>query len=368
MREIYLYIVAATLILGFLMPQSGKNRKYYILVMTLIHIFVSGFRYCHLTGDLLKYHYTFNTLANAGWFSEGVWNGGKNTGFMLFLKLIYFLFNGDFQAVIFVIAVVIQISLAYMIHRYSPSPWMSFLVWNCMAFYVFGFNAIKQAFAMAFIMLSFIGIVQKRLGFFLCMMAIAGFIHTPALVFLPAYWFCQIKFTPKTIILYLLMGTALYLFKDQFVNFIKTFYYEDDEVFIYSGELGSRFIMILGFTLFSILFSGYKNPTLEKLTHLMAISAMLQMLAGFDNIFTRLTDYYFQFSVLYLPMLFYSANQPVQHNAMGPILPFNARSKKIISVVLCLFMIWFYYTYSINVKIASAVDDYTNFRFMWDVK
>ena len=49
MRSIYMTIVAATLVFGFLMPQTGPRRKNYILLMTAIHIFISGFRYQFLT-------------------------------------------------------------------------------------------------------------------------------------------------------------------------------------------------------------------------------------------------------------------------------------------------------------------------------
>ena len=368
MRSIYLYIVAATLALGFLMPQKGEKRKYYIVLMMLIHIFICGFRYMHLTGDLMKYHHTFNTFGMEELFSAPVWNEGRNSGFMLFLQAVYYLTDGNFQVVLFIIAAFIHIVLGYVVYRYSPAPWMSLLVWNCLSFYLFGFSAIKQAFAMAFVMLSFIGIMQKRPGFFLGMMLLAGLIHVPSLIFLPAYWLCQGKITPNRILIYVLLGFAMFLFKDQFVNFIKSFYYDDDQIFVYSGELGSRFIMILGFALFSLVFAGYENPVLEKLTHMIIISAMLQMLAGYDNIFTRLTDYYFQFSVLYLPAVFYPDSRYKQHNALRPIIPFNTRSKHILAGIVCIFVIWFYYTYSINVNISVAVDDYTNFRFMWDVK
>lgn len=368
MRNIYLYIVAATLILGYLMPQKGRQRKYYITVMTLVHAFICAFRYRFLTGDLMKYYSIFNGLKQYGWFSDQVMNEGRNSGFMLFLKLVGYLTDGNFQVVLIIIAAVVHLVLGYMIWRYSPAPWMSFLVWNCMSFYLFGFSAIKQSFAMAFVMLSFIGIMERNLKFYLAMMLLAGLLHVPALVFLPAYWFCQMKISPMTIALYVLLGIALYLFKDQFVNFIKLFYYEDDEVFIFSGELGGRFIMILGFTLFSILISGFENPALEKLTHLMAISAILQMLAGFDNIFTRLTDYYFQMSVFYLPMLFFQDGQSVQRGALQPVFLFNNRSRKLLAAFLCLFMIWFYWTCNINITIDIASDDYLNYRFMWDVK
>lgn len=368
MRNIYLYIVAATLVLGYLMPQKGEKRKYYIIVMTLIHVFVSGFRYQFLTGDLMKYHTTYITMAQYGWFSEEVMQEGRNFGFFWLLKFLYFLTNGDYQTVLFVIAAIIHIVLAYIVYRYSPAPWMSYLVWNCLAFYIFGFSAIKQSLAMAFVMLSFVGIEKRKLSYFLICMAIAGALHMPSLVFLPVYWFCQMKVKPGTLILYLLMGTALYIFKDQFVNFIREFYYEDDEVFVYSGELGNRFIMVLGFTLFSILLSGFENPHLEKLFHVMAFSTMVQMFASYDNIFTRMTDYYFQLSVLYLPMLFYTDGQPSQPLALEPIVRFNRRSRTLLAALIAVFIIWFYYTYNINITIAYSVDDYLNYRFMWDVK
>ena len=83
MRSIYMIIVAATLILGYVMPQTGKQRKYYIILMAAIHVFVSGFRYQFLSGDLMKYHSSFQYFAGQGWFSEAIWNEGKNFGFFL---------------------------------------------------------------------------------------------------------------------------------------------------------------------------------------------------------------------------------------------------------------------------------------------
>ena len=368
MRSIYMTIVAATLVFGFLMPQTGPRRKNYILLMTAIHIFISGFRYQFLTGDLMKYHTSFQYFAGENWYSEAVWNGGKNFGFFLYMKLIHFLTGGNYQTVLFVVAVVIHAVLALMVYRYSPAPWMSYLLWNCMAFYIFGFSAMKQSLAMAFTMLSFVGIANRNLKYYLVCMAIAGAIHMPSLVFLPAYWFCRLKIKPWTLVIYVMMGFALFTFKNQFIQFISSFYYEDDEIFVYSGHIGNRFIMILGFTLFSLVFSGFENPNLEKLFSIMAISTMLQMFSSFDNIFTRMTDYYFQLSVLYLPMVFYSSNQPMQRHAMQPMLRFNARSKHLLAILVVIFAIWFYYTCNINVNISYSVDDYLNYRFLWDVK
>lgn len=365
--EIYLYIVAAVLGFGLLMPQKGPKRKYYIALMTVIHTVVCGLRYRFLTGDLHKYYFTFLNSGTYGWFSEELLKEGRNSGFFVLNKIVNLLSNGEFQVFLFFIALVTHLALAYVVYRYSPMPWMSYLTWNCMALYMTGFSLIKQALAMAFVMLAFVGIAERKLKTFLLFMAVAGSIHMPALVFLPSYWLAQRRVDGKMVLFYLVLGTAIYVFKEQFVDFIRSFYYEDDEIMVFSGEIGNRFLMILGFTLFGLLFRGFPDRDYEKLFHIMAIAAILQMLSGFDNIFTRLTDYYFQFSVLYMPMVFFQEDRKPQRTLLRPVFPFNRRSLKLMGVFIAVFMLWFYWTYNINITIAYETDNYLNFRFMWDV-
>ncbi len=365
--EIYIYIVAATLIFGAIMPQKGPTRIWYIALMTAIHTFVLGLRYEHLTGDLIKYHSLFNDSAWYGWFSSELFQEGKNFGFTYLNKLVNLLSGGEYQVMLFLVALMIHVILGYVIYRYSTAPWMSYLIWNCMAFYIFGFSAVKQSLAMAFVLLAFTGITEKNLRKFLLWMAVAGSIHMPALAFLPAYFFCTRRTTSNMVILYLIMGFALYIFRDQFVSFIQSFYYDEDEVFVYSGKVGSRFVMILGFTLFGLIFTGLRDRDMEMLFPIMAIATILQMLSGYDHIFTRLTDYYFQFSVLYLPMVFFPDGRKPQTPTIPAAIPFNSRSLKLLAAFVCVFMLWFYYTYNLNITISYQVDNYLDFRFMWDV-
>ena len=97
MIEIYWFIVIAVILLGLVMPQQGVNRKYYITIMCIIHSFICGFRYHNLTGDLIVYHTTYSSLANYGWLSEEVIQGGRNSGFYLFMKLVATLSNYNYQ-------------------------------------------------------------------------------------------------------------------------------------------------------------------------------------------------------------------------------------------------------------------------------
>ena len=152
--KVYYYMVAAVLGFGLLLPQHGRQKKVYITLMAILHTFVCGWRYMYLTGDLRKYAWGYYTIPEFGWFSEEVFNGGRNFGFFWLQKLFSTWTDGDFQIFLIFIAIVTELAVAIIIYRYSPAPWLSYLLWNCFAFYVFGFSAIKQALAMGLLMCS----------------------------------------------------------------------------------------------------------------------------------------------------------------------------------------------------------------------
>ena len=367
--SVYVIILILIVGLGLLMPQQGYRRKWYIVIMAAVHIFVCGFRYMYLTGDLRSYASDYYSIINSGWLSDKVLNEGRNTGFYMLMKLFSQLTNSDFQIFLLFIAVVTEIVLAVLIYKYSPSPWCSYLVWNCITFYIFGFSAIKQALAMGLIMWALIYVFEEKPKKYLLLVLLAGTIHMPALVFLPVYWLAKIKINFTTLVGYLFAGAAVYVFRSPLVNAIGAIYYEDETFVLSSSSLGGRFVMIAVIVLCGFILKGFEDKNFSKLTHIIAIAAICQMLSGFDNIFTRLTDYFFQCSVLYIPMIFssYSINTEIDHNSAKAILPFNDRSLRILLVAVSIVLIWYYYQYCLSVDIAYEVDNYLNFRFMWDV-
>ncbi len=364
----YIWMLAAILIFAVILPQKGPKRKHYILLMTILHTCLCGFRYMYITGDLHKYYYSFLDCGAAGWLSPEIWKGLRNSGFFLFNKIVFVLFNGDFQVLLFLIALITHVILAYVIYRYSTAPWMSYLIWDCMTFYLFGFNAIRQALAMSLVMLAFVGVAERKLGWFLISMVMACLCHTPALVFIPSYWLASRSITRRMVAFYILLAVMLYVFRSQFVNFIKNFYYDEETTWNVASDIGGRMIMISGFAILSILLTGLYDRDYRTLFHLMAVSAVLQMLSGFDNVFTRLTDYYFQFFVLYLPMVFFKGGDKPLRTMLKPLFPFNARSRKVFACVVALFLLWYYFALCLNQPAGYEVDNLINYRSMWDVK
>ncbi len=362
--EYYLLLVAIT-VLGIFMSQGKKDRKQYIAVMAVLHSLLSGLRHPYLTGDMQSYCYDYWEMENQGWFSDEVFRGGKNFGFNWLLKFFSTMTDGEYQIFLIIVAIFIEVVVAYLIYKYSSLPWLSYLVWNCMGFYSFGFSAIKQSVAMGLIMIAFIGIMEEKPKLFLAFTALAAFVHAPALIFLPAYYLSRRRFTLATFLIYICGAILIFAERNQIVKIMQDFYYEEN-LFGDSEGLGGRFFLIVLFILAGFLLRGFNGKYFSRVANLMIVAAILQMFSGFDNVFTRLTDYYLQFLIIFVPLSFgeYRDEQltGISEGFKFEVMP---RLKSVIIIALSGFLIWFYITCYIEVDII-AVDDYTNYRFCWE--
>lgn len=362
--EYYLLLVAISA-LGILMPQGAKDRKQYIVIMAVLHSLLSGLRHPYLTGDMRTYCYKYWRTLNEGWFSEEIFQGGRNFGFNWLLKFFSTLSDGEFQVFLLAVAIFIEAVVAYLIYKYSPLPWLSFLVWNCMGFYTFGFSAIKQSIAMGLIMIAFIGIMEEKPKRFLIFTILAALVHQPALIFLPAYFLSKQKFTLRTLLIYMCGAIAIFINRNQIVKLMQDFYYEEG-IISDSATLGARFFLIVLFVMVGFVLKGFNGKYFSKVANLIIVAAILQMFSGFDNVFTRLTDYYLQFLIIFIPLSFGNyKDEKFADVSEGIRLDVSPRMIFIILVFLSVFLIFFYHTYYIDVDII-IYDDYTNYRFFWE--
>ena len=367
---VYWMIVAAIIMLGMVLPQYGRKKKTYIILMAVLHTFICGFRYMHMFGDLLKYHYIFNAFMDVGYFSENVFQGGRNLLFNWTMKAVADLTGGNFQAFLMLLALITEIIVAILIFRYSSQPWLSYLVWDCMAFFIaYGICSIKQGLAMSILMCAFMCILEENRKGFFAFTLLAGMVHMPALCFLPAYWLSRRRVNKTNLYTYILAAGAIFILRTPIVNIFSAIYYEDESFALNSSALGGRFLMIVLLLLCGLLVKGFEERNFERVSNLIVVAAIFQMFSGFDNVFTRLADYYLQFVILYIPMLFYKADRKTALNAeyLKPMVFFEEGGRAILPVMTAVVLLWYYWKTCLNVTISYSVDDYTNFRFMWDV-
>lgn len=364
-KSIYYILIAASILLGFIFSQKKESRKTYVVITAILHALVSGLRYKFLTGDLIRYNTLFQDYRYFGWFSKEVFQEGRNFGFLWLMKAVCHITDGDFQLFLFIVAVVIEVCVAILIYRYSPLPWLSYAMWNCLGFYVFGFSAVKQSLSMAILMLSYICIIEKKPKTFVVCTLLAATIHLPALAFLPAYPISKLKLNFKTIIGYVVSAITIFVLREPIVTTLQDAYYTDKE-FASDTFIGTRFLMMCLMLVIGVLMKGFQGKHFSSLFMLIGVAAIFQMFCGYDNVFTRLADYYFQFVILYIPMLFVDFEENAYPLRMGPKIIFDESMTKMLIVFLVAFGVWFYST-SAMVPPTVAIDDYTNYRFFWEV-
>ena len=79
----------------------------------------------------------------------------------------------------------------------------------------------------------------------------------------------------------------------------------------------------------------------------MVLAVIIQTFAVYDNVFTRLADYFFQFSVLFIPFMLQSGEeQAVEYPGhKREIRYFTSRSYLLVQLCITIFAIGYYFYY-----------------------
>ena len=127
----------------------------------------------------------------------------------------------------------------------------------------------------------------------------------PAIIFLPSYAIAQLNLRKGFFILLALLFVAVYLWRDQILDYVVQFYYEDRT---FEGE--DRFLTGKVTVMLLLVWSAYflRPPKKEDRVYsislqFVALATVIQLFSVYSNVFERLADYYFQFSVIFVPFI-----------------------------------------------------------------
>ena len=173
-------------------------------------------------------------------------------------------------------------------------------------FFTFTMSGLKQTLAMSLIILSFDGIYEHKVLRFVFLVFVASIFHFPALVFLPAYWIANMRLGRTYLIFLAALFIVTYLFRDQLVEWMTDTY--ETEIINNSGMrfLANKVVVMLIIIVAAIVIRPpHPDDGLYcSLLMLIGVAAVIQTFASYNNTFERLADYYFQFSVAFIPMIF----------------------------------------------------------------
>lgn len=309
---VYVYMVFAVLgLTAFFNPSRRRTRSMYILLSCLMMFVIMGFRDATLVGNdsSTSYLVSFRRLGDTS-ILEILSNRNDiyNIGFRVFMKICYDLFNGNYQVFIMVLAAINMYSFYHFIKRYAVSPILSICCYWGLLYFTFMFSAEKQALAMSILLFAFDAVIDRKLIRFLALTFLAGSIHFPALIFLPAYFLAQIELDRGYLWILTISLALTYLFRDRLLQIMMAAYGNDSESLSMEGIsfFRNKVIVMIVIVLCALYLrpARKQNKVYKTLLLFMYMAIAFQTFCGYNNIFERLADYYFIFSVIFIPMIF----------------------------------------------------------------
>lgn len=309
--NIYTLLVALVLVTALLMHGYREGNKKYVIVACLLLFAVYGLRDCSTIGGDSSSSYLHQFQRMPGYTWSDILSGEEpyNVGYRILNKAVSDVTNGDYQFFIALIAAFVTLCFGRMIYKYSPNPLASILYHFGLLLYTFHFNALKQSIAMAFLMLAFDQIINRKPVRFVLLTTLAALFHFPAIVFLPAYWIAKLKPGRNYLVLLAIALLLTYLFRSQLLTAMLNLY-KDDGIVAVSMEgiqfLRTKALIMVVIVAVTILLRKPKKEdrVYSILLEFMGLAIIFQTFCGYNNIFERLADYYFQFSVVFIPMVF----------------------------------------------------------------
>lgn len=359
--SVYHWLVVLVVLLAFLMHGEKKRNVKYILLVFALLFCVYGLRDAYTIGNdsSSSYLHMFEGMEGKKWedmpklsdwasnedFGEEQAGRERSVGFRWLMKAIYDLTDGDYQWFIGIVALIVMIAVAQFVYRYSPSPIQSVLYYFGLLYFTLMFNILKQSLAMAFILFAFNAITDRKLIRFLLMVFLASLFHFPSLVFLPAYWIANMKLGKTYLIFLAALFLVTYLFRDQLVDWMTDAY--DTEI----NNSGSAFlankvivmIVILAAALVIRPPSG-EDKIYNSLLMIIGVAAVIQTFSSYNNTFERLADYYFQFSIVFIPMVFEEVKTKRRHLSEREL----RLVRRVGPYLFCAFAIWRFLDYVVT--------------------
>ena len=362
--QIVLLLVIMGISLLYTISEDTKaNKRLCVGSITVILACFSGFRSWWL-GDLIKYYTLYRNCNSSEW-KDYVFDKWSNIGIRLF-------FRGagsigiSYDVCIFIIAAFFAVCLGMMVYRYCPVPYMSYLIFISMGFYIFTYSGLKQTIAMGFIILAMMALLENKLIMFIFWVFIAFIFHAPAAIFLAAYPIAKKRVDKLYIGVLAAIVVLVFLYHGTIVSWLSEAYYEDEEIVAVTFHVGGRTLMMI----FIMAFGVVMRPLRRKDSHfiqvfnIMVMAAIIQVFSMYNNVFSRLADYYYQFVVLFLSMVMEPGyhQAKLEPNRKDEIRYFTKESYVIIGFAITVFSLWYYHSY-----VESSSTLLQSFKFFWQI-
>lgn len=187
------------------------------IIVVIILIIISATREVTVGRDLMNYIPRYEKLGKANWSElfEMANQFSFEYGYAILNKIMYII-NPSPYFFIFVTSIIIGLGF-YLLSRYTKFPILMLFIIYSFGIYGSSMNVIRQFIAFTILVLSIPFIYKRRFGYFLGMIVLATSIHSASIIFIILYFLYDVRFSKKTISVFLTMCIILTLFGKKMV-------------------------------------------------------------------------------------------------------------------------------------------------------
>lgn len=315
-----------------------KARKRYLIVSGIILILISGLRSYYIgSGDTSRYAAMFEEDVLMS-FQQILNSDIKDPFYHIFSKFLSMVVGDNFHAVLTIFAVIFISSYGVLVQKESTNLLLSFIVFFSMGLYSFSMHGIRQGLAVAFIMLSYFPLKEKKLFWFLTLVFIASCFHSTAAIFVVAYPFCKLGFSKKTAFLYIGLIVILMVSGDSIIRGLasEVAVYDDrfagyavtEKSLTYSGFI--QLCLYFGLVLNNLSRFRKMDSEASILITLLILAMIFQVFAVFIAEMFRVAMYFSSFLIILVPRLLNT---------------YPLSNRKTVTYLLCALLLLYFYMY-----------------------
>lgn len=313
-----------------------KARRTYLIVSGIILVIISGLRSYYIgSGDTSRYATMFEEDVTMT-FQQIYDSGIKDPFYHVFSKALSFVVGNNFPALLTIFAVIYIAAYSKLVQRESNDLLVSFIVFFSMGFYNFSMHGVRQGLAIAFVMLAFFPLKEKKILWFLVLVFVAACFHKSAAIFVVAYPFCKLGFNRYSAYLYLALIVFLMFFGNPLLRAFASEMSVYDERFedyaattkslTYSGFI--QLCLYFGLVLNNLSRFRKLERDASLLITLLILAMIFQVFAVFIAEMFRVAMYFSSFLVILVPRL---------------LRTYPPSNRKTVTLTLCALLLLYFY-------------------------
>ena len=307
---IYIAIMAFVALFGAILCREGegKKTKLYVAACFVALTLIAAVRSDMVGVDTSQFCRAYAHIGVTPWSSLGD-SFRYEWGFLVLCKLLNYI-SSDPQLLIAVSSLIINVPIGIFIYRNSTKPGLSIFLYLGLTLYTQNMNIMRNAMAVAVVLLAFEALKERRNVLFFALIALAtGFHQTaPFLLILWPLW--RLGFNRKTLLVYCVLCVGLFVFAIPASDLLATLLGRDriyNESFTGSNYFGALFKVLLALFITGVIFNymrvgqkrGVALTQVDRFyCHMLMLWIMFAALGMQIEIFARIGVYFNIFAVV----------------------------------------------------------------------